>query len=55
MTEVRQHNTEIRLAVSKVVDKMDHLAAKVMYDVGRIDNKVTTVYSPNIVCGDGSL
>ncbi|XP_010719052.1 FK506-binding protein 15 isoform X4 [Meleagris gallopavo] len=29
MTEVRQHNTEIRLAVSKVVDKMDHLAAKV--------------------------
>ncbi|XP_023793696.1 FK506-binding protein 15 [Cyanistes caeruleus] len=29
MTEARQHNTEIRLAVSKVVDKMDHLAAKV--------------------------
>uniref|UniRef100_A0A8C2U0L2 peptidylprolyl isomerase n=1 Tax=Coturnix japonica TaxID=93934 RepID=A0A8C2U0L2_COTJA len=29
MTEVRQNNTEIRLAVSKVVDKMDHLAAKV--------------------------
>ncbi|XP_052537214.1 FK506-binding protein 15 isoform X1 [Tympanuchus pallidicinctus] len=29
MTEVRQHNTEIRLAVSKVGDKMDHLAAKV--------------------------
>lgn len=31
MTEARQHNTEIRMAVSKVVDKMDHLAAKVMY------------------------
>ncbi|XP_066418959.1 FK506-binding protein 15 isoform X3 [Molothrus aeneus] len=29
MTEARQHNTEIRLAVSKVVDKMDHLAAQV--------------------------
>ncbi|KAM9594606.1 FK506-binding protein 15 isoform 3-T3 [Morphnus guianensis] len=29
MTEARQHNTEIRMAVSKVVDKMDHLAAKV--------------------------
>ncbi|XP_010279923.1 PREDICTED: FK506-binding protein 15, partial [Phaethon lepturus] len=29
MTEARQHNTELRMAVSKVVDKMDHLAAKV--------------------------
>ncbi|XP_075295729.1 FK506-binding protein 15 isoform X3 [Opisthocomus hoazin] len=29
MTEARQHNTEIRMAVSKVVDKMDLLAAKV--------------------------
>ncbi|XP_067164917.1 FK506-binding protein 15 isoform X3 [Apteryx mantelli] len=29
MTEARQHNTEIRMAISKVVDKMDHLAAKV--------------------------
>uniref|UniRef100_A0A452J529 peptidylprolyl isomerase n=1 Tax=Gopherus agassizii TaxID=38772 RepID=A0A452J529_9SAUR len=29
MTEARQHNTEIRMAVSKVADKMDHLAAKV--------------------------
>ncbi|KAM8796667.1 FK506-binding protein 15 [Eudromia elegans] len=29
MAEARQHNTEIRMAVSKVVDKMDHLAAKV--------------------------
>ncbi|XP_064027025.1 FK506-binding protein 15 isoform X3 [Pogoniulus pusillus] len=29
MTEARQHNTELRLAVSKVVDKVDHLAAKV--------------------------
>ncbi|TTM20194.1 FK506-binding protein 15 [Bagarius yarrelli] len=29
MTEARQHNTEIRLAVSKVGDKVDHLAAKV--------------------------
>ncbi|KFQ90752.1 FK506-binding protein 15, partial [Nipponia nippon] len=29
MTEARQHNTEIRMAVSKVVDKMDYLAAKV--------------------------
>ncbi|KFO70262.1 FK506-binding protein 15, partial [Cuculus canorus] len=29
MTEARQHNTEIRMAVSKVVDKMDHLAAQV--------------------------
>ncbi|KAM4647546.1 FK506-binding protein 15 isoform 3-T4 [Amazona ochrocephala] len=29
MTEARQHNIEIRMAVSKVVDKMDHLAAKV--------------------------
>ncbi|XP_065428533.1 FK506-binding protein 15 isoform X15 [Chrysemys picta bellii] len=29
MTEARQHNTEIRMAVSKVADKMDYLAAKV--------------------------
>ncbi|XP_075761334.1 FK506-binding protein 15 isoform X2 [Pelodiscus sinensis] len=29
MTEARQHNTEIRMAVGKVADKMDHLAAKV--------------------------
>ncbi|KAM9476296.1 FK506-binding protein 15 isoform 2-T2 [Clarias gariepinus] len=29
MTEARQHNTEIRLAVSKVGDKVDQLAAKV--------------------------
>ncbi|XP_068925668.1 FK506-binding protein 15 isoform X2 [Petaurus breviceps papuanus] len=29
MTEARQHNTEVRMAVSKVADKMDHLAAKV--------------------------
>ncbi|KAM9271515.1 FK506-binding protein 15 isoform 6-T6 [Morus bassanus] len=29
MAEARQHNTEIRMAISKVVDKMDHLAAKV--------------------------
>ncbi|KAM9116776.1 FK506-binding protein 15 isoform 1-T1 [Pangshura tecta] len=29
MTEARQHNTEIRMAISKVTDKMDHLAAKV--------------------------
>uniref|UniRef100_A0A8D0HIE5 peptidylprolyl isomerase n=1 Tax=Sphenodon punctatus TaxID=8508 RepID=A0A8D0HIE5_SPHPU len=29
MTEARQHNTEIRIAVSKVTDKIDHLAAKV--------------------------
>ncbi|XP_071622669.1 FK506-binding protein 15 isoform X1 [Heliangelus exortis] len=29
MTEARQHNTEIRMAVTKVMDKMDHLAAKV--------------------------
>ncbi|KFW73764.1 FK506-binding protein 15, partial [Phalacrocorax carbo] len=29
MAEARQHNTEIRMAVSKVVDKMDHLAATV--------------------------
>uniref|UniRef100_A0A7M4EZE8 peptidylprolyl isomerase n=1 Tax=Crocodylus porosus TaxID=8502 RepID=A0A7M4EZE8_CROPO len=29
MTEARQQNTEIRMAVSKVADKMDHLAAKV--------------------------
>ena len=30
MTEARQHNTEIRMAVSKVADKMDHLMTKVM-------------------------
>ncbi|XP_074871864.1 FK506-binding protein 15 isoform X2 [Carettochelys insculpta] len=29
MMEARQHNTEIRMAVSKVGDKVDHLAAKV--------------------------
>ncbi|XP_029115502.1 FK506-binding protein 15 [Scleropages formosus] len=29
MTEARQHNTEIRLAVGKVADKIDQLAAKV--------------------------
>ncbi|XP_062855425.1 FK506-binding protein 15 isoform X3 [Trichomycterus rosablanca] len=29
MTEARQHNTEIRLAVSKVGDKVDQLASKV--------------------------
>lgn len=41
MTEARQHNTEIRMAISKVVDKMDHLAAKVMYGRGRAVNKLT--------------
>ncbi|XP_031457378.1 FK506-binding protein 15 isoform X2 [Phasianus colchicus] len=41
MTEVRQHNTEIRLAVSKVVDKMDHLAAKVMYEVEEMKKQNT--------------
>lgn len=29
MTEARQHNTEIRMAVSKVADKIDHLSSKV--------------------------
>ncbi|XP_024618051.1 FK506-binding protein 15 isoform X1 [Neophocaena asiaeorientalis asiaeorientalis] len=29
MTEARQHSTEIRMAVSKVADKMDHLMTKV--------------------------
>lgn len=29
MTEARQHNTEIRMAVSKVADKVDHLITKV--------------------------
>ena len=29
MTEARQHNTEIRLAVGKVTDKVDQLASKV--------------------------
>ncbi|KAM7093502.1 FK506-binding protein 15 isoform 2-T2 [Molossus nigricans] len=29
ITEARQHNTEIRMAVSKVADKMDHLMTKV--------------------------
>lgn len=29
MTEARQHNTEIRLAVGKVADKLDQLALKV--------------------------
>ncbi|XP_059513684.1 FK506-binding protein 15 isoform X2 [Myotis daubentonii] len=29
MTEARQHNTEIRMAVSKVADKMDYLMTKV--------------------------
>lgn len=54
MTEARQHNTEIRMAVSKVVDKMDHLAAKVMYGIGRLVNKVTASWSPN-VSGVGSI
>lgn len=40
MTEARQHNTEIRMAVSKVVDKMDHLAAKVMCDIDRLVYKL---------------
>ncbi|XP_056232583.1 FK506-binding protein 15 isoform X4 [Seriola aureovittata] len=29
MTEARQHNTEVRLAVGKVADKVDHLASKI--------------------------
>ncbi|XP_052459713.1 FK506-binding protein 15 isoform X2 [Carassius gibelio] len=29
MTEARQHNTEIRLAVGKVSDKLDHLSSKI--------------------------
>lgn len=29
MTEARQHNTEIRLSVGKVADKVDQLASKV--------------------------
>uniref|UniRef100_A0A671TDG3 peptidylprolyl isomerase n=1 Tax=Sinocyclocheilus anshuiensis TaxID=1608454 RepID=A0A671TDG3_9TELE len=29
MTEARQHNTEIRLAVGKVADKLDHLSSKI--------------------------
>lgn len=29
MTEARQQNTEIRMAISKVVDKIDNLASKV--------------------------
>lgn len=34
MTEARQHNTEIRMAVSKVADKMDHLMTKVSVRLG---------------------
>jgi len=48
MTEARQHNTEIRMAVSKVVDKMDLLAAKVMYDTDRLVNDIA-ICSPNVV------
>lgn len=33
MTEARQHNTEIRLAVGKVGDKVDQLAAKVCVNI----------------------
>ena len=29
MTEARQHNTEIRMSVSKVADKVDQLSSKV--------------------------
>ncbi|XP_067269070.1 FK506-binding protein 15 isoform X2 [Pseudorasbora parva] len=29
MTEARQHNTEIRMAVGKVTDKLDHLSSKI--------------------------
>lgn len=29
MTEARQHNTEIRLAVGKVADKLDQISLKV--------------------------
>lgn len=36
LTEARQHNTEIRMAVSKVADKMDHLMSKVTESVGAI-------------------
>ncbi|CAO2587775.1 FK506-binding protein 15, partial [Lemmus lemmus] len=35
MTEARQHNSEIRMAVSKVADKMDHLMTKVEELQGR--------------------
>lgn len=34
MTEARQQNTEIRLAVGKVADKLDNLADKVMGFLG---------------------
>uniref|UniRef100_A0AAY5L2J3 peptidylprolyl isomerase n=1 Tax=Esox lucius TaxID=8010 RepID=A0AAY5L2J3_ESOLU len=33
MTEARQHNTEIRLAVGKVADKVDQLASKVCKNI----------------------
>lgn len=36
MTEARQHNTEIRMAVSKVADKMDHLMTKVPVRLGTV-------------------
>lgn len=36
MTEARQHNTEIRLAVGKVADKVDQLATKVSFVCTRI-------------------
>lgn len=36
MTEARQHNTEIRMAVSKVADKVDHLMTKVPVRLGTV-------------------
>lgn len=35
MTEARQHNTEIRLSVGKVADKVDQLASKVRVKMSR--------------------
>ncbi len=36
MTEARQYNTEIRLSVGKVADKVDQLASKVKTSSARI-------------------
>ncbi|XP_030579634.1 FK506-binding protein 15 isoform X1 [Archocentrus centrarchus] len=45
MTEARQHNTEIRLAVGKVADKVDQLASKIddLQRQGGLSTVVSTV------------
>ncbi|KTF75389.1 hypothetical protein cypCar_00038727, partial [Cyprinus carpio] len=45
MTEARQHNTEIRLAVGKVADKLDHLSSKIndLHKQGSVSSGLSNV------------